>query len=95
MERGKKVELTRRGKRVAVLVSCDEYDRLRATRPSLDRALQAWRARLPSDFGGLLGRRNPVLAGSVPGARGTVWMTFLLDTHLRRIPCSGVVLGAR
>ena len=42
VERGKKVELTRRGKRVAVLVSCDEYDRLRATRPSLDQALQAW-----------------------------------------------------
>jgi len=52
VERGKKVELTRRGKRVAVLVSCDEYDRLRATRPSLDQALQAWRARLPADFEG-------------------------------------------
>ncbi len=26
VERGKKVELTRRGKRVAVLMSCDEYD---------------------------------------------------------------------
>ncbi len=52
VERGKKVELTRRGKRVAVLVSCDEYDRLRATRPSLDQALQAWRAGLPADFEG-------------------------------------------
>lgn len=52
VERGKKIELTRRGKRVAVLVSCDEYDRLRATRPSLDQALQAWRARLPADFEG-------------------------------------------
>jgi prevent-host-death family protein len=52
VERGKKVELTRRGKRVAVLVSCDEYDRLRATRPSLDQALHAWRARLPADFEG-------------------------------------------
>jgi hypothetical protein len=45
-------ELTRRGKRVAMLVSCDEYDRLRAARPSLDQALQAWRARLPADFEG-------------------------------------------
>jgi len=45
VERGKKIELTRRGKRVAVLVSCDEYDRLAATRPSVDQALQAWRAR--------------------------------------------------
>jgi prevent-host-death family protein len=52
VERGKKIELTRRGKRVAVLVSCDEYDRLRATRPSLDQALRAWRARLPDDFEG-------------------------------------------
>jgi prevent-host-death family protein len=48
VERGKRVELTRRGKRVAMLVSCDEYDRLRAARP----ALQAWRARLPADFEG-------------------------------------------
>lgn len=52
VERGKRVELTRRGKRVAMLLSCDEYDRLRAARPSLDHALQAWRARLPADFEG-------------------------------------------
>jgi prevent-host-death family protein len=50
VERGKRVELTRRGKRVAVLVSCDEYDRLRTTRPSVAEALHAWRARLPPDF---------------------------------------------
>jgi prevent-host-death family protein len=52
VERGKRVELKRRGKRVAMLVSCDEYDRLRATRPSLDHALQVWRNRLPADFEG-------------------------------------------
>jgi prevent-host-death family protein len=52
VERGKKIELTRRGKRVAVLVSSDEYDRLRAARPPLDQALQAWRSRLPADFEG-------------------------------------------
>ena len=52
VERGTKVELTRRGKRVAVLVSCDEYDRLRKARPSLDEALRAWRERLPEDFEG-------------------------------------------
>ncbi len=50
---GEKVELTRRGKRVAMLVSCDRYlTGLRATRPSLDQALKAWRARLPADFEG-------------------------------------------
>jgi prevent-host-death family protein len=52
VERGKKVELTRRGKRVAVLVSSDEYDRLRSARLMPDQALQAWRARLPADFEG-------------------------------------------
>jgi prevent-host-death family protein len=52
VERGKEVELTRRGKRVAVLVSCSEYDRLRSTRPSLGQALDAWRARLPAGFEG-------------------------------------------
>jgi len=52
VERGKKIELTRRGKRVAVLVSSDEYDRLRSALPSPDQALQAWRARLPRDFEG-------------------------------------------
>jgi prevent-host-death family protein len=50
VERGKRVELTRRGKRVAVLVSCDEYDRLRTARPSVAAALKTWRARLPRDF---------------------------------------------
>jgi prevent-host-death family protein len=52
VERGKKIELMRRGKRVAVLMSWDEYDRLRATRPSPEQALQAWRAQLPADFEG-------------------------------------------
>jgi prevent-host-death family protein len=52
VERGKRVELTRRGKRVAVLVSCGEFDRLSATRPPLGEALNAWRAGLPADFEG-------------------------------------------
>ncbi len=56
VERGQRVELTRRGKRVAVLLSADEYERLR--RPSaVDgrayvKALEAWRAQLPGDFEG-------------------------------------------
>jgi prevent-host-death family protein len=52
VERGKRVELTRRGKRVAVLVSCSEYDQLRSDRPSVGEALRVWRSRLPPDFEG-------------------------------------------
>jgi prevent-host-death family protein len=52
VESGKRIELTRRGKPVAVLVSRAEYDRLRRTRPPAHEALLAWRARLPSDFEG-------------------------------------------
>ena len=52
VERGQSIELTRRGKPVAVLVSREEYTRLRAKRPSLDQALHAWRARLPAEFEG-------------------------------------------
>ena len=53
VERGKRVDLTRRGKRVAVLVSSEEYDRLRRATPSPSEALRAWRSRLPDDFEGL------------------------------------------
>ncbi len=53
VERGKRIELTRRGKRVAVLVSSDEFDQLSTARPALGDALRAWRASLPSDFEGL------------------------------------------
>jgi prevent-host-death family protein len=52
VERGNKVELTRRGKRVAVLVSASEYDRLRSPRTDVVSALRAWRANLPADFEG-------------------------------------------
>ncbi|MGH7272328.1 MAG: type II toxin-antitoxin system Phd/YefM family antitoxin [Polyangiaceae bacterium] len=51
-ERGSNIELTRRGKRVAVLVSASEYDRLRSPRTDVVTALRSWRARLPSDFDG-------------------------------------------
>jgi prevent-host-death family protein len=55
VERGQRVDLTRRGKRVAVLLSAEEYDRIkrpRAEPKSLLTALEAWRARLPEDFVG-------------------------------------------
>jgi prevent-host-death family protein len=52
VERGQPVELTRRGKPVAVLVSHDEYERLRAKRLSPAAALRAWRAAAPADYDG-------------------------------------------
>jgi prevent-host-death family protein len=53
VERGNKIVITRRGRAVAVLVSNDEYESLRRTRPSLGEALRAWRSRLPRDFEGI------------------------------------------
>ena len=56
VERGSRVDLTRRGKRVAVLLSVDEYDRLRKPRADgrgMLQALAAWRAGLPEDFAGI------------------------------------------
>lgn len=44
-ERGSPVELTRRGKRVAVLLSADEYERLKPPPASLWSAVQQFRAR--------------------------------------------------
>jgi prevent-host-death family protein len=44
-EKGKPVQLTRRGKPVAVLLSIDAYERLSRTRPDFWSALQAFRER--------------------------------------------------
>jgi prevent-host-death family protein len=52
VERGQRVELTRRGKPVAVLVSHDEYERLCAKRLSPAAALRAWRESAPADYDG-------------------------------------------
>lgn len=52
VEAGGRVSVTRRGRRIAVLVSQREYARLRTSRPSPAEALRAWRARLPQDFEG-------------------------------------------
>lgn len=56
VERGRRVDLTRRGKRVAVLLSAEEYDRLKKPRVAarnLIEALAAWRAALPEGFEGI------------------------------------------
>lgn len=67
VERGQRVDVTRRGERVAVLVSSDEYDRLRAARPSLAEALRAWRAHLPAGFQGLTKEEVRSLRDPSPG----------------------------
>jgi prevent-host-death family protein len=69
-ERGKHIELTRRGKRVAVLVSCEEYDRLRKPRRDAHAVLDAlatWRAGLPSDFKGLSAKETDAWRDRTPG----------------------------
>jgi prevent-host-death family protein len=53
VERGQRIELTRRGKPVAVLVSLDEYERPREKRLSPAAALRAWRKTAPPDYDGL------------------------------------------
>ena len=44
VEQGPAIELTRRGKPVAVLVSHKEFERLNPPKPSLSAAIQEWRA---------------------------------------------------
>lgn len=44
VERGKPVNITRRGKPVAILLSVQEYERLATSRPSFAAAHEAWKA---------------------------------------------------
>ena len=46
VERGRPLEITRRGRPVAVLMSASEYPRLAGERPSFAEAVRALRARL-------------------------------------------------
>lgn len=52
VERGMRVELTRRGRPVAVLVSREDYERMGPNPRSIVAILDAWRASLASDFEG-------------------------------------------
>ncbi len=52
VEHGLRVELTRRGRPVAVLVSHQEYERMAPNARSIAAILDAWHASLPSDFEG-------------------------------------------
>jgi len=61
VEQGGSVELTRSGRRVAVLISTEEYDQLRSGKTSFWKALQGFRQQLeletidiePEIFGGI------------------------------------------
>ena len=44
VEHGPAIELTRRGKPVAVLISREEYERLNPPKPDLWTSIQQWRA---------------------------------------------------
>ena len=43
VEAGERVEVTRRGQRVAVILSAEEYDRLSQPQPNFGEAVMAWR----------------------------------------------------
>jgi prevent-host-death family protein len=54
-EEGQPIQVTRRGRAVAVLVAEAEYERLRAAAALVDFAAwaQAWRGRVPAGFEGI------------------------------------------
>lgn len=52
-ESGSEVQLTRRGRPVAVVVSVQEYERLKAQRASFAEAYQSFRAKFPEDTEGI------------------------------------------
>lgn len=49
VEKGERVEITRRGRPVAVVVSAAEYERLRSARRPFREVYEEWRASLKSD----------------------------------------------
>jgi prevent-host-death family protein len=52
-EAGSEVQLTRRGRAVAVVVSVEEYERLKANRVGFSEAYEEFRKRFPADGEGL------------------------------------------
>jgi prevent-host-death family protein len=69
VEAGNQIELTRRGKPVAVLISPQEYSRLHSERPTFSEAYRAFRARYPLEDIGL--EKDPFagLRGTAPGRK--------------------------
>jgi prevent-host-death family protein len=66
---GTSVELTRRGRSVAVLVSVDEFERLKERRPSFVDAHAAFRKRFPAERGGIEPRYFRSLRDRSPGRK--------------------------
>jgi prevent-host-death family protein len=52
-EAGSEVQLTRRGRPVAVVVSIDQYERLKASRATFAESYRAFRQRFPEGTKGL------------------------------------------
>ncbi|MBM3466084.1 MAG: type II toxin-antitoxin system Phd/YefM family antitoxin [Armatimonadetes bacterium] len=71
-EEGRLIELTRRGKPVAVIVSMEQYEHLAAHRPSFWDAVQAFRERHGTDGLELSDEDFANLRGRGPG-RGVSW----------------------
>jgi prevent-host-death family protein len=69
VEAGASVELTRRGRPVAVLVSLDEYERLTVKRRSFREAYGAFRRRFPVGRGGIDPRYLQELRDRGPGRK--------------------------
>jgi len=55
-ESGAEVQLTRRGRPVAIVVSIEEYERLKAPRTDFADAYRAFRSRFPEAVGGISSR---------------------------------------
>ena len=72
VENGVSVELTRRGKRVAVLISIDEYNRLVAGNSSLWQALEKFRQQANLEEVGIEPEIFEGIRDSAPG-REVVW----------------------
>jgi prevent-host-death family protein len=72
VENGVSVELTRRGKRVAVLISIDEYNRLVAGNSSLWQALEKFRQQTNLEEVGIEPEIFEGIRDSAPG-REVVW----------------------
>ena len=53
VESGAEVQLTRRGRPVAVVVSLEEYERLKAPRTNFAEAYRAFRSKFPEVGGGI------------------------------------------
>lgn len=66
-EKGKAIELTRRGKPVAVLISASEYEHLRRERPSPADAYRRWRAKHPEGIEGFTKKELAELRDRSPG----------------------------